>query len=85
VRRPGLVRVGSGGASIEVELWQLSHAALGALLGDVPAPLAIGRVELAGGEEVAGFVCEGHAGAGAEAEDVSEHGGWRSYLAAVSA
>ena len=33
-------------------------AALGALLAGVPAPLSIGRVTLADGEEVAGFLCE---------------------------
>jgi allophanate hydrolase len=82
VRRPGLVRV-EDGASIEVELWELSPAALGAVLAEVPAPLAIGRVELADGSEVTGFVCEGHAAA--RAEDVTEHGGWRGYLAAALA
>jgi allophanate hydrolase len=83
VRRPGLVRVDDEGASIEIELWQLSPNALGTLLSEVPAPLAIGRVELSDGREVTGFVCEGHAAA--HAEDVTEHGGWRAYLQAVGA
>jgi allophanate hydrolase len=83
VRRPGLVRVDEQGASIEIELWQLSAAALGTLLSEVPAPLAIGRVELIDGREVTGFVCEGHATA--RADDVTEHGGWRAYLQAVGA
>jgi allophanate hydrolase len=83
VRRPGLVRVDDDGASIEIELWQMSPAALGTLLSEVPAPLAIGRVELFDGSEVTGFVCEGHAAA--RAEDVTEHGGWRAYLHAVRA
>ena len=78
VARPGLVRVVSGGVSIAVELWELSHAALGALLGDVPAPLAIGQVELASGERVSGFVCEGFAAAGAR--DISDYGGWRAFV-----
>ena len=81
VRRPGLVRVDDGGASIKLELWTLSPAALGNLLSDVPAPLAIGRVELADGSEVTGFVCEAHAAA--DADDVTDHGGWRAYLAAT--
>jgi len=76
--RPGLVRVASGGASIAVELWELSHAALGVLLGQVPAPLAIGRVELASGEQVNGFVCEGFAAAGAR--DITDYGGWRAFV-----
>jgi allophanate hydrolase len=47
---------------------------------EVPAPLAIGRVTLAGGEQVCGFVCEGHAGE--SATDITELGGWRAYLTA---
>lgn len=82
IPRPGLVRVGDAGKSIDVELWEISQPALGALLCQVPAPLAIGRVQLAGGEAVAGFICEAHAGA--QAEDVTEHGGWRAYLAAAA-
>jgi allophanate hydrolase len=78
VMRPGLVRVSAGGASVEIEIWELSTAALGELLCDVPAPLAIGRVELSGGTEIAGFVCEGHVADGAR--DITEHGGWRAYL-----
>jgi allophanate hydrolase len=82
VRRPGLVRVEGGGESVELELWEISPAALGELLCQVPAPLGIGRVELADGAEVAGFICEGHAAP--LAEDVTEHGGWRAYLTATA-
>lgn len=77
--RPGLVRVRGGGRSIEVEVWELAPAALGELLGSVPAPLGIGRVLLDGGEEIAGFICEGHVTA--DAQDVTMYGGWRAYLA----
>jgi len=83
VPRPGLVRVGEHGASIELELWQIAPSALGELLGEVPAPLGIGRVRLSDGSEVSGFLCEGEATA--EAPDISEHGGWRAYLSAVPA
>ena len=76
------MRVGDEGRRIDVELWEISRPALGALLCQVPAPLAIGRVMLDRGEEVAGFICEGHAGA--QAKDVTEHGGWRAYLAAAA-
>jgi allophanate hydrolase len=78
IPRPGLVRVLDGGASIDIELWELAPAALGELLSEIPAPLAIGRVELAGGEWVTGFVCEGHGREGAL--DISDHGGWRAFL-----
>jgi allophanate hydrolase len=83
VARPGLIRVEEGGASIELEVWELAPAALGALLEEVPAPLAIGRVELADGRLIAGFVCEGHGRDGAR--DISDHGGWRAYLEAAAA
>ena len=78
--RPGLLRQEPGGA-IEVEVWELPIAAFGALVAGIPAPLAIGRVELEGGEEVAGFLCEAQATEGAR--DITTHGGWRGYLAAV--
>jgi len=83
VRRPGLIRVGDDGVSVELELWQLAPAALGELLSEIAAPLALGRVLLSDGTEVTGFVCE-RAGA-TEAQDISEHGGWRAYLSAVAA
>jgi allophanate hydrolase len=81
VRRPGLLRVNDGGERVAVEVWELSPPALGALLCGIPAPLAIGRVVLEDGAEAAGFLCEGHVAA--QAEDVTEHGGWQAYLAAV--
>jgi allophanate hydrolase len=79
VRRPGLVRSPDGeGCAIDAEVWDMAPAALGELLAQVPAPLAIGRVTLEDGSEVAGFVCEAYAAA--TAEDVSAFGGWRAYL-----
>jgi allophanate hydrolase len=79
VRRPGLVRsLGGDGCAIDAEVWELTPAALGELLTEVPSPLAIGRVTLEDGSVVAGFVCEAYAAAGAE--DVSAYGGWRAYL-----
>jgi len=76
--RPGLVRVHSEGAAIEVEVWDMSWAALGALMGKVPAPLAIGTLSLEGGESVKGFLCESYAAQCAR--DVSALGGFRNYL-----
>jgi len=78
--RPGLLRQEPGEA-IEVEVWELPIAAFGALVAGIPAPLAIGRVELEGGEEIAGFLCEAHSTEGAR--DITAHGGWRGYLAAA--
>jgi len=77
--RPGLLRQ-EPGAAIEVEVWELPIAAFGALVAGIPAPLAIGRVKLEGGDEVTGFLSEAHATEGAR--DITAHGGWRGYLAA---
>jgi allophanate hydrolase len=79
--RPGLVRTGDGPPSgIALEVWQLDHRAVGALLDLVPAPLGFGRVALAGGGEVPGFLVTGPAPQ--DAEDITRYGGWREYLAA---
>jgi allophanate hydrolase len=78
VRRPGLIRVTSGGAAIEVELWEIAPEALGALVKQVPPPLAIGTIELADGRHVLGFVCEAYAAA--DSLDITSYGGWRAYL-----
>jgi allophanate hydrolase len=81
VARPGLVRTGDGPESgIALEVWQLDHRAIGALLDAVPAPLGFGRVALSGGESVLGFLVQGSAPEGAR--DVTVHGGWREYLEA---
>lgn len=81
--RPGLVQVSSGGHSIELEVWRMSWAALGALLAKVPAPLGIGTLELETGVRVKGFVCETFATEAAR--DISALGGYRAYLAQKAA
>jgi allophanate hydrolase len=78
--KPGLVRVGEGGASIEGEVWRLPAAGFGAFVDAVPAPMAIGTVRLDSGRDVTGFLVEPYAVR--EAPDISRLGGWRSYLAA---
>jgi allophanate hydrolase len=77
--KPGLVHAGADGASIEVEVWELGEAAFGSFVAEVPAPLAIGTVELEDGTSVKGFVCEPRATAGAA--DITRYGGWRAYRA----
>ena len=82
--RPGLERVDDGdGAAIEVEVWTLDAAALGAFTAAVPPPLGIGSVELADGRWVKGFICEP---LGLRtATDITRHGGWRAFLATAPA
>lgn len=79
VQRPGLVRVGQGGAAIEMEVWELPASEFGSFVAGIPAPLGIGTVALEDGSSVQGFICEAYAVAGAQ--DISHYGGWRSYLA----
>ena len=51
--------------------------AVGSFVDGIPPPLGIGTVELADGEQVRGFVCEGYAVAGAN--DISALGSWRRF------
>jgi allophanate hydrolase len=79
--RPGLIKTPTGGAAVEVELHTISVGGLGQLLVQIPAPLALGRVELADGRQVTGFVCEGYAAA--TGSDITEFGSWPRYLASM--
>ncbi len=78
-KRPGMVRVAEGGVAVELEVWALSVAAFGDFVAQIPPPLGIGRVSLAGGSHVCGFVCEAYAAS--QATDISACGGWRAWLA----
>ncbi|WP_205687324.1 hypothetical protein [Cellulomonas endophytica] len=80
--KPGVVRVADGGAGLEVEVYRLTAAAFGDLVASLPQPMAIGRVDLADGTAVAGFLVEPVAVAGAA--DITAHGGWRAYLASLA-
>lgn len=79
--KPGLQRVAEGGAAIALEVWAVPLAQIGGFLALIPPPLGLGSVELADGSWVHGFICEGHALAGAQ--DVTHHGGWRAYIASL--
>lgn len=77
--RPGLLRTKRGGTSIALEVWEISLTQYGELVASVPAPLCIGRLELADGSWVQGFLCEGYATD--KVRDISSYGGWREFLA----
>jgi allophanate hydrolase len=77
-RRPGLVRVAQDGAEIALEVWSVPEDQFGSFVAGIPAPLGIGKVELADGAIVSGFICESYAIEGAK--DITELGGWRTYL-----
>ncbi|MDO9623776.1 MAG: allophanate hydrolase [Pseudomonas sp.] len=76
--RPGMVRVAEGGVAIAVEVWALPSSELGSFLTGIPAPLGLGKVQLADGTWESGFICEPYGLQGAE--DISHFGGWRAYL-----
>jgi allophanate hydrolase len=76
--RPGMVRVKAGGVAIAVEVWELPSSELGSFLTGIPAPLGLGKVQLADGRWESGFICEPYGLEGAL--DISHLGGWRAYL-----
>lgn len=69
------------GDGIEVEIRELATDAFGRLVAAVQAPSAIGTIGLADGRTVKGFICDADAVAGAR--EITEHGGWRAYRAAL--
>lgn len=76
--KPGLVRTADAGRGQAVEIWELAAADFGTFVAGLPAPMAIGKVELADGREVPGFLVEPHAVSGAR--DITGFGGWVNYL-----
>ncbi|MFN3661373.1 allophanate hydrolase [Yoonia sp.] len=78
--KPGLVRAADG-AAIKVEIWALPDAAFGRFVTAIPAPLGIGKLTLADGSTVSGFLCEPQALE--TAKDITDFGGWRAYTASL--
>ena len=80
--KPGMMRVAPGqGAAIALEVWQMPAAHYGSFVALIPSPLGIGTLMLEDGGSVQGFVCEPEALKGAE--DITQHGGWRAYMASL--
>lgn len=80
--RPGLIR-SDDGTAIGVEVWEMPIEAAGSFIGGIPSPLGFGRLQLADGSDVLGFLCEAYAIE--DARDITEFGDWRNYLAGESA
>ncbi|QFY60145.1 allophanate hydrolase [Rhizobium grahamii] len=79
--KPGMIRVEAGeGGHIDVEVWRLTPAAFGQFVAGIPSPLGIGSISLSDGTVVKGFLVEPAAIIGAI--DITEYGGWRSFVAA---
>lgn len=73
--KPGLIKNGEQGSSIQLEVWEMPLVSFGAFTATIPAPLGMGKVELANGQEVPGFICEAYAVK--DGEDITSVGGWR--------
>lgn len=83
--KPALERVppdDPAGRSIEVEVWDLDDVGFASFVDEIPAPLGVGRVLLHDGTDVAGFICEPIALAGAM--EITHHRGWRAYRGAAT-
>jgi allophanate hydrolase len=76
--RPGLVRDEEKGAALEVEIWSLPATTFGSFVDGIGSPLGIGKLLLADGHEVSGFLCEPHAVK--SAEEITGLGGWRNFV-----
>jgi hypothetical protein len=80
-RHPAMMRVNTGGQSIELEIWSVPLAGLAQILQQEPAGLCIGKVKLADNTDILGvlgepFLCEGQ-------REITKFGGWRNYLKSV--
>ena len=79
-KRPGLIQVEKDGAAIACEVWEMPAENFGSFVAGIPSPLGIGKLELADGSIVNGFICEPIGIVGAQ--DITQYGSWRSWLAA---
>ena len=77
--RPGLIMDTEQGAAIDVEIWSVPVENFGSFVAGIPAPLGIGKVSLANGRQVSGFICEPYGIEGAE--EITHLGGWKAYVA----
>jgi allophanate hydrolase len=79
--RPGLLRVApDAGHPIETEVWALPPEQFGLFVAAIPSPLGVGVLRLEDGTTPKGFLVEPEGLAGAE--DISNFGGWRAFVAA---
>jgi allophanate hydrolase len=73
--RPALIRDDVAGSAMAVEVWMLKPSEFATFVAIIPAPLGIGKVLLASGEEVPGFIAEPRAIHGAT--EITHLGDWR--------
>lgn len=76
-KRPAMIRDDEHGKAIEVEVWSMPMEYFGSFVAGIPAPLGIGKVELADGRWLCGFMSEGNVVDGAL--NITDFGGWAEY------
>lgn len=78
--KPGIKRDTANGRELEIEVWDVPYDTFGEFVANIPAPLGIGKLELASGEWVTGFIWDGTG----ENREITEFGGWRKYIAGTA-
>ena len=86
IAKPAMIRAeeSGSGAAIAVEVYRLPRNQWGSFLATIQAPLGIGRVELADGSWVMGFTADASLVISADAQEITQHGDWLTYLDAIS-
>jgi allophanate hydrolase len=82
IAKPGLIKDAEGmqkGGAIYLEIYRLSLSAFGKFVSNIPSPLGIGKVELANGTSVSGFIAEPEVMV--MGEEITQLGDWRKYTA----
>lgn len=80
--KPGMIfSPGLDGNGLLGEVWSLPAEGFGKFVAAIPSPLGIGKVLLADGVRVSGFLCEAYATDGAQ--EITTLGGWRAYIASL--
>lgn len=77
---PAMQRVSTAGGPVALEIWDVPLAGLAGILQQEPPGLCVGKVVLADESVVLGVV--GESWLCQSGLDITEHGGWRLYMAA---
>ncbi len=80
-RHPAMLRVTTGGAAIDLEIWLVPTTGIAILLSQEPPGLGIGKIRLADDTEVLGVLGE-HYRCESQVE-ITQFGGWRAYIASL--
>lgn len=82
IERPAMIRQETHGRGFDVEVWRLPVESFGSFVTGIAQPLGIGKLELADGRWLTGFIAEGYAAN--IGQNISEYSGWRAYQEDVS-